>query len=702
MANESMSRRQLLAALGAAGIGAVGVSVATAGLASGAPYPGNSVRHHVYGGNENPICDDPIVGVTVQDFMSEAEIDDCKLDTPLLDHSTALINFFAFIQNNKCVSADCSGNFNLSQAIVLNAPKTDRILFDATIYAKGSGGDLLTLNQCNHIVTEGKLMLTTEATLYSMKTWNRGLVIESSSAAQFNWYLRAFGFKFWNIEIGNLGNNNSISLGSVRSQYGGSTLSQRSLTVTQVNTATTSEFTYSIDLNNESYKNLGFVITGGVYYPVISHDVMNKKIVTPLINGSKTSVQIVGFHVSRTFIARTDNPTTAAPSQRSIITLNEGVELPAGFERSDYVIVDSLAYRIMGYDNSTLQLTVYPRIKDYTKTTGLVHFAYGGGIRFNGADSNLILCKKLSLTGNAIGIRNNNFYSASMDSVGAEFNTIAVGSGVALTGVTKNNNLSNAYFEGNVFNTVDSSADTGVNVISNPIAWDWSKFKRLIPLGSTENNVTTYSKTGFVIVEDGATYKKQRNAYDGAGESSPTITLGQTEHLVVRGNTNTVSLKDDLTKRTIFGYVDIFFSVIGTRSNGTTDGATLTLKSTDGYTINGVVGDLVLSGARNALMVHARLISGNNWQVSIYKASYQDVVKSIDIPSIPANGVHTAMTTVGNALMGDKVSVSFDVDLQGLIVTASVSSAGNVRYTLYNPTAATIDLTSANVRFRLE
>lgn len=59
MVNESMSRRQLLTVLGAAGIGAAGAALAaagTAGIVAGAPGPGKSVTRSVYGGNDEEAC----------------------------------------------------------------------------------------------------------------------------------------------------------------------------------------------------------------------------------------------------------------------------------------------------------------------------------------------------------------------------------------------------------------------------------------------------------------------------------------------------------------------------------------------------------------------------------------------------------------------------------------------------------------------
>lgn len=67
---------------------------------------------------------------------------------------------------------------------------------------------------------------------------------------------------------------------------------------------------------------------------------------------------------------------------------------------------------------------------------------------------------------------------------------------------------------------------------------------------------------------------------------------------------------------------------------------------------------------------------------------------SFDPPSLASGGSYTTTTTLSKANLGDACVVSAPYDLQGIIVTASVSATGAVRVSLYNPTAGTIDLAS--------
>jgi hypothetical protein len=67
-------------------------------------------------------------------------------------------------------------------------------------------------------------------------------------------------------------------------------------------------------------------------------------------------------------------------------------------------------------------------------------------------------------------------------------------------------------------------------------------------------------------------------------------------------------------------------------------------------------------------------------------------------PASLAAGTGTATTasSFGNASVGDACVVHAPYDLQGIIATANVSSAGSVRLTLFNPTAGAIDLASGS------
>lgn len=64
------------------------------------------------------------------------------------------------------------------------------------------------------------------------------------------------------------------------------------------------------------------------------------------------------------------------------------------------------------------------------------------------------------------------------------------------------------------------------------------------------------------------------------------------------------------------------------------------------------------------------------------------------------NSLATALTTitVNGAVLGDLALASFSLDLQGLVMTAYVSSQNTVTVVLFNPTASTIALSSGTLK----
>ena len=83
-------------------------------------------------------------------------------------------------------------------------------------------------------------------------------------------------------------------------------------------------------------------------------------------------------------------------------------------------------------------------------------------------------------------------------------------------------------------------------------------------------------------------------------------------------------------------------------------------------------------------------------------AGYMEGSATYDPPSlIDAAGTTTTVTCNG-ALVGDYATASFSNDLQGIIVTAWVSSSGTVSVRFQNESGATVDLASGTLKVRAE
>jgi hypothetical protein len=74
---------------------------------------------------------------------------------------------------------------------------------------------------------------------------------------------------------------------------------------------------------------------------------------------------------------------------------------------------------------------------------------------------------------------------------------------------------------------------------------------------------------------------------------------------------------------------------------------------------------------------------------------------AVDPASLVDGAGATGTLTVTGAALGDFVSVSFDKDLQGMVLTAYVSAANTVAYRFQNESGGTLDLVSGTLRARV-
>ncbi len=87
--------------------------------------------------------------------------------------------------------------------------------------------------------------------------------------------------------------------------------------------------------------------------------------------------------------------------------------------------------------------------------------------------------------------------------------------------------------------------------------------------------------------------------------------------------------------------------------------------------------------------------SGNAWL-----KQWLDGSAAYDPPSIAAGGYTTTNLTVAGAQLGDFAVVSFSLSVGSLVVSANVTAANTVTVSLYNPTAAVVDLANGTLHVR--
>lgn len=75
---------------------------------------------------------------------------------------------------------------------------------------------------------------------------------------------------------------------------------------------------------------------------------------------------------------------------------------------------------------------------------------------------------------------------------------------------------------------------------------------------------------------------------------------------------------------------------------------------------------------------------------------------TFDPPSLATvTGALSSAIPITGAALGDRVELFPPYDMQGILYQGSVSSAGNIKISLFNPTAGTLDLASGTWRVQV-
>jgi hypothetical protein len=137
---------------------------------------------------------------------------------------------------------------------------------------------------------------------------------------------------------------------------------------------------------------------------------------------------------------------------------------------------------------------------------------------------------------------------------------------------------------------------------------------------------------------------------------------------------------------------------ISTVADGDVCGLLMDNGETHWVTVSGLLGPTFTISAIPAgrtVPTGARVVF-NRWASNVLTGS------STYNPAILVDGAgETAIITVTGAVLGDQVMASFSNDLQGVIISAWVSSANTVSVRFQNETGATVDLASGTIRVRV-
>lgn len=313
------------------------------------------------------------------------------------------------------------------------------------------------------------------------------------------------------------------------------------------------------------------------------------------------------------FTNRTNTGSTGGVDQRSILTLTSAHNLNL---TDAFVEFDGKPYLVTGYTATTI--TVYPCLLS-AATTGNIRITSGGNYKIHEGDSNMIKITASTLNC-AIANISLGFYTGSQDQKVTEFCDIGMRLGNGVNAAQLWGSYHSSYFEGNVFDVVSTSVSADETQIFNPTAFSRSKSFYLVPTIFATNTPSTGFRANFNIYEGGKVFRaKNGQFYDGVNQSTTlNLKIGD-EPLSIRGNSPTVTLKDDIDIRRLWGNCEVEFSVFGTTAANGTTGVT-TIKCDSGYTLNGSATDIVVAASATAFKIVSRLVNNTDWRVMIYRA----------------------------------------------------------------------------------
>ena len=400
-------------------------------------------------------------------------------------------------------------------------------------------------------------------------------------------------------------------------------------------------------------------------------------------------------HNSFTFTARSDTGSTSSTGQRSVLTLSaphnlgDLVDSFIRFSGKPYLVTASTA-------NS---LTVYPWISE-NDATGTIEISKGGDFKLDGADSNNIKMSGGS-SDCAICAGDEGFYVGVKIQRTNQANDIGLRLGNGVSSSQIGGVYLGLYVELNEFDIVRTSSTVEYPIIIKPIALRLPTCHILTPIDITTRKASANLVTSFVVWDGDKILKQKKGQFYNGVNSSTALnaTIGD-DSFRVRGNTATITLKDEVDIRRLFGNCDVEFEVFGSASNNGTTGIT-TIKCDAGYTINNIVGDLVIPSSNSAFKVSARLVNETDWRVYIFYAEKPKGSKVFDWSSLAAATQQSTTVTVTGAVVGNTAVASMDVALNGSSLRAEVTALNTVTVYQFNPTASPVDVASGTLSVKI-
>ena len=403
--------------------------------------------------------------------------------------------------------------------------------------------------------------------------------------------------------------------------------------------------------------------------------------------------------VRKNFTSRTDNGSSGSLSQTTTLTLDS---MPTGLEQYTLCKIGSTVCALTAAPSGN-NITVFPW-PDTSLSTGTVDFYIGGGLYVKGGDTSVGEIGTIDATGCSVGYNAMSLYPASIQNFVSQANGIGLAIGRGGNTSSVGGQIDSSYFELDDFDIVKTTVAIVSFNISNALITDSSKVISLSPRLTDNTISTTYNAMRGVAIR---IFGKPIQDRPILVANARTLSFDQKPGFIesLRANTATVTLAALGDGGRLYNNSDTAILVAGSGINNRPTG-TITFAPPAEVAINGGVagGSAAFSNFTGPCLFYVRADSATAYTVQRMEFNNTQTIEASATYTPPtlADGAGTATTfAVSGAEMGDFVEVSYDKNLQDVLLTAWVSAAGTVNVRFQNESGITVALTAGTIRVRV-
>lgn len=253
---------------------------------------------------------------------------------------------------------------------------------------------------------------------------------------------------------------------------------------------------------------------------------------------------------------------------------------------------DGDLHYVMAADKESI--TVYPWI-DMEKESGRLVYIFGGGMVFNGADTNVCGIDKLDATRCGIGFASAALYGSRVGVVSSHVCGINLAIGRSPSGASLGGNYGNIYSEATQYHVaiIQRNGHAGYNMLNGEYAMDFSKVVSVgAPRSDRTNELAPFQQAlhRTTLFAKGKIYQYEKPGQNFAGSQQRIEVQRPDQFYTLKASGKTMKLicmPLDMDLNRLFGYDSVRVVVLGNGLGHQLQGD-LTFEPPKGWTVNGI------------------------------------------------------------------------------------------------------------------